>query len=340
MHINILRKQMNSARSDGKLNISRLGLEKFPEEIFKMYEPDAITDGPTWYESVDLTRLDASNNEIQDLGWDDLDSQTENEEDQSGVTIFSSLQTLDLHDNRLHTVPSILRTFKHLTVLNLSRNRLKGLNELGRIVSSIKSLRELYLAENGYSGSFPPFNQCLNLEILDLHANNITSLPEDLSNCTRLRRLDVSKNKVTEFPVLNLPSLTILNVSANQIDLDSLTANLKMPQLVDLDVSMCRVDNLPALRLAYPNLTLVIAFDNYISAIDVESVRGLEILDLRRNDIRVLPPELSLLGFKKLLVGGNPMRAPRREILEGTTERLTEWLKGRLPANVLDEETF
>ncbi|KAL8993674.1 MAG: hypothetical protein Q9188_007270 [Gyalolechia gomerana] len=341
IHVNVLRKRINSARNDGKLNISGLSFKKFPEEVLKMYEPDAMTDGATWYECVGLTRLDASNNEIEALDWDRLDKGAEDGEDQPDESIFSGLQSLNLQNNRLQSLPSTLRSFEDLTVLNLSRNRMnQSVSDLVDIVSNIRSLRELYLAENGLSGPLPPFAQCTNLEILDLHGNALTGLPEELSNCKMLRRVDISTNKLSQLPWLNLPNLVMLNVSMNQINVADLTTNWTTPKLSELDISACRIDMLPALRSRYPGLISIIAYDNHISVIDVESVRGLEVLDIRRNDIRNLPPELSLLGLKKILVAGNPMRAPRREILEGTTERLMEWLRGRLPTNVLDEETF
>ncbi|KAI4121872.1 MAG: hypothetical protein LQ338_006115 [Usnochroma carphineum] len=340
VHVNLLRKRINTARSDGKLNISGMGLKVFPEEVLTMYELDNLNDGPAWYECVDLSTLDASINELEELGWDVSDTPVE-DEDQPRGSIFKGLQTLNLLGNRLHSLPSGLRNLDHLSVLNLSRNRLKQpIDDLFDTISNISSLRKLYVAENGLSGPLPPFAHSWNLEILDLNANALISIPEELSNCTRLRQLYLSENKIPKLPSLNLPSLTTLNISSNQIDVESLMTKLTAPELVDLDISMCRIDNLPALRLRFPRLATLTAFGNRISTIDVQSVRGVEVLDLKNNDLRSLPPELGLIGLKKLLVSGNPMRAPRREILEGTTERLLEWLRGRLPADVLDEETF
>lgn len=338
IHINILQKRINSARNDGRLNISAMSLKKFPTEVLKMYDPDALIDGATWYECVGLTRLDASSNEIEDLEWDSLVKGPERR-DEPHESIFGGLQSLNLQNNRLQSLPPTFRYLNDLTVLNLSRNRLnQSMNDLIDIVSSIPSLRELYLAENSFPGSFT-LAQSSNLEILDLHGNALTKVP-DLSNCKMLRRLDISSNKISQLPCLDLPNLVRLNLSINQIEMDDIMANLTAPNLSELDISACRINSLPILRSRYPNLVSLTAYDNRISLIDVDSVRGLEVLDLRRNDIRNLPPELSLLGMKKFLVGGNPMRAPRREILDGTTERLMEWLRGRLPATVLDEETF
>ncbi|KAI4179643.1 MAG: hypothetical protein L6R41_007712 [Letrouitia leprolyta] len=340
IHINLLQKRINSARNDGRLNISGMCLKKFPDEVLKMYDPDAMTDGATWYECVGLTRLDASNNEMEDLDWDSLDESAEDGKDQPPESIFGGLHSLNLQNNQLHILPSTFRNLNDLTVLNLSRNRLnQSMSDLANIVSNIPSLRELYLAENGLSSSPISPAQSSNLEILDLHGNALTSI-SDLSDRKMLRKLDISSNRISQLPCLDLPNLVMLNISINQIQIDEIMVNLEAPKLSELDISACRIDCLPNLRSKYPALVSLIAYDNRISTIDVESVRALEVLDLRRNDIRNLPPELSLLGLKKFLVGGNPMRAPRREILEGTTERLMEWLRARLPTSILDEETL
>ncbi|KAL8750173.1 MAG: hypothetical protein Q9184_006517 [Pyrenodesmia sp. 2 TL-2023] len=340
IHVNLLRKRINMARNDGRLNMSGMGLKAFPDEVLQMYEPENMIDGQTWYECVDLVRLDVSNNDLEDLGWDKASN--EKSDDQGRDNIFGGLQTLNLHGNRLRSLPASLRGLENLAVLNLSRNNLgQSMDEIFDIISSTSSLRELHLADNNFSGPLPPFSQCTNLEILDLHGNAFTRLPEQLAECRKLRRLDVSTNRITKISLLDFPELTTLNISSNQIEIESLTTNLTAPKLTDLDISVCRITRLPALRSKYPSLTVLTAFDNSISTLeDIDSFRGMEVLDLRNNDLRALPAELSLLELKKLTVSGNPMRAPRRDILEGTTERLMEWLKSRLPANVLDEETL
>ncbi|KAL8921003.1 MAG: hypothetical protein Q9172_004245 [Xanthocarpia lactea] len=340
-HINPLRKRITSAKNDGKLDISGMKLKFFPKEVLNMYDLDNTIEGPTWYESVDLIRLNAADNELGDLGWDCLDESSKDTNGGSPGGIFNGLQHLDLHGNRLRSLPMMLGNLHQLTVLNLSRNRLSdSVRDLFHIFPKLEALRELNLAENGYTGCLLSLSGYRNLEVLDVHCNAFDGIEADISTCTKLRKLDVSRNRITVIPELDLPNLTSLNLSSNHISPLDLMANLKTPQLAFLDISTCRVDRLLCLSGDFPNLKTLIAFDNCISALNVDNIRGLEILDLRGNDLRSLPPELSLLGLKKLLVSGNPMRAPRREILEGTTEGLMGWLKGRLPAGMVDAETF
>ncbi|KAI4237245.1 MAG: hypothetical protein LQ352_007952 [Teloschistes flavicans] len=336
-HVNLLRKRITAARGDGKLNISSMKLKTFPQEVLRMYELDTLTDGgPTWYESVDLTKLNASNNEFEELEWRLFveDASDDDPTAQSKIDSFSTLQTLDLHGNRLKSLPSALRDFQYLTVLNLSRNRLKAsLLTIADTIGPIASLRELYLAENDFSGPLPPFDECSNLEILDLHGNAFTALPEELSRCDKLRKLDVSTNKLPNLPRLELMGLTTLNLSSNPIDAGANPLrDVSAPNLASLDLSRCRLRTLYNFPAAFPKLKEVIANENGIAELDVEAVKGLEVLDVRNNDLRALPAALGLLeGLEALRAAENPIRVPRREVLEGKTEGLLEWLRGRVP---------
>ncbi|KAL8866924.1 MAG: hypothetical protein Q9174_005994, partial [Haloplaca sp. 1 TL-2023] len=45
-HVSILRKRINNARSDGRLNISGMGFNTFPKEVLRMYDSGSMTEGP------------------------------------------------------------------------------------------------------------------------------------------------------------------------------------------------------------------------------------------------------------------------------------------------------
>lgn len=65
-HVNLLKKRINSARSDGKLNIAMMDLKEIPAEVYKMY--DASDDGGAWYEAIDLEKFIVADNEIEVIG--------------------------------------------------------------------------------------------------------------------------------------------------------------------------------------------------------------------------------------------------------------------------------
>ncbi|KAL9611643.1 MAG: hypothetical protein Q9167_003711 [Letrouitia subvulpina] len=341
----IMTKRISSARTDGRLNISAMDLKSVPDEVLTMYELDSIeSSGRKWFETVDLVRLNAADNELEDLS---KAFGHGSPEDGGWAQIFRSLESLDLHGNRLSTLPSGLLKLNRLTILNLSRNRLKSISATFQVVCQMPSLQELYLSENGFSGPMPSIGDLQNLEVIDVRSNALTALSDGVSACSKLRTLDASNNRLTGLPTaLCLPNLRTLNLSLNcMLNINSVMI-MTAPRLTTLDISGNRISHLTPLQPVFPDLESLLANSNSITEISVELVKGLKVLEMKSNDIKFLPPELGLLGhagLKKLLVSGNPMRIPRREILEGPTEGLMAWLRGRLPAAAvkgLDDETF
>jgi hypothetical protein len=121
----LLRKRIDSARTDGRLNIAAMGLKDIPGEVMDMYNLDAINGhGSSWAESVDLTRFVAADNELEVLGDDvfpDIDPRELLDDDDSKGNQFGGLETLDLHGNLLKALPLGLRRLSVLTTLNLVR---------------------------------------------------------------------------------------------------------------------------------------------------------------------------------------------------------------------------
>ncbi|EHL02464.1 putative Leucine-rich repeat-containing protein 40 [Glarea lozoyensis 74030] len=119
----LLRKRIDAARTDGRLNIAGMGFKEIPDEVMNMYNLDVVgANGGSWAESVDLTRLIAADNElevIQDDIFPDLDPRDSmNDEDGKGNQ-FGGLETLDLHGNMLKALPVGLRRLELLTTVNL-----------------------------------------------------------------------------------------------------------------------------------------------------------------------------------------------------------------------------
>lgn len=101
-----------------------MGLKHIPDEVLKMYDLESIgrADG-AWAESVDLARLVAADNELEtiddsifpDIDPNDFDA---TEVDDRG-RIFCGLESADLHNNMLISLPLGLRRLQQLTSLNL-----------------------------------------------------------------------------------------------------------------------------------------------------------------------------------------------------------------------------
>lgn len=116
----LLRKRIDSARADGRLNIAAMGLKEVPEDVMNMYNFEAM-DG-SWAEAVDLTRFVAADNEFERLSDDifpDVDQNEVADDEDAKGNQFAGLETLDLHGNVLISLPLGLRRLENLTTLNL-----------------------------------------------------------------------------------------------------------------------------------------------------------------------------------------------------------------------------
>jgi hypothetical protein len=119
----LLRKRVDAARTDGRLNIAAMGLKEIPEEVLNMYNLEYIgAQGGSWAESVDLTRFVAADNDLELIGDDvfpDIDPRESVDDEDFRGNQFGGLETLDLHGNVLTTLPLGLRRLELLTTLNL-----------------------------------------------------------------------------------------------------------------------------------------------------------------------------------------------------------------------------
>jgi Leucine-rich repeat (LRR) protein len=220
-------------------------------------------------------------------------------------------------------------------------------------------LRDLKLGNNLFYGPLNPILASLSeLEILDVHGNNISALPHKIENMSRLRILNLSENSfeslpfdslatlpITELnirknklkgtlieePIGCLPQLHTLDASANQLErLVPLGSAIDLPVLHSLSLSMNRLQGLPDMT-TWSNLLTLSVEENSISGIpnSFTSLDRLRHADFSSNDIRVIPPEVSRMdNLSMIRLSGNPLRD--KKFLSITTEELKIVLSGRL----------
>lgn len=204
----------------------------------------------------------------------------------------------------------------------------------------------------------PCFSKLQNLELLDLHGNNISSLPANFGDISRLRVLNISENSFEELPfgvlaslplteltarknqlkgtlmqesVHSLPALQTLDVSSNQlVQICSSGSSLIMPALHQLCVSMNRLQSLPDIS-GWTGLLTLSADENSINAIPegFTNLQQLRSVDFSSNDIRAIPSEIGHMdGLAMLRLSGNPLREKKFSTI--TTEELKTLLAQRL----------
>ena len=112
----LLKKRIDGARADGRLNIAAMGLSEIPREVLSMYKYDPDDTTVAWGEVVDMTTIIGADNHLQELPsamFPDVDMASE--PDDGDEPQFASVQNLDLHGNVLSQLPVGMR---HLTVLS------------------------------------------------------------------------------------------------------------------------------------------------------------------------------------------------------------------------------
>lgn len=358
---NVLRKRINVARTTGRLNISALGLDKFPEEVNTMYDLETIeVDQGEWYESVDLIRLVAADNDLEILeDWVFPDISTEiarDLDDEFRGNIFRGLETLDLHGNRLSTLAAGLQRLERLATLNLSKNRLT--NGSLDVLGNINSLRELRLSENLLEGDcLGSLTNLKYLEVLDLRDNLISSLSANVTDLIGLRVLVLAGNKLKSIPFEFLQSLPLIEVDISRNRLDGFLISYqvdKLPVLKSMDVSnnlltsvledeatvlpLLQVLNVTENRLcglpdvsSWTELVTLSAAGNRITDLPkgLTSLEKLRNLDFTHNNLKALDNDIGLMeNLSNLCIANNPLRERRHLTL--TTEDLKSELRSRL----------
>ena len=344
------------ALEDGKLNIPALGLTEIPREVLNMYDYGSL-------ESVDITKINAADNElriISDEVFPDIDTEARLREDEDFLgLLFGALGSLDLHGNQLMALPRGLRRLDDLTTLNLSKNRLT--NATLDIITEIPSLRELRLAENALEGSLPTFfGNLQKLELLDLHDNAISEIPDSIEGMPNLSVLNVSGNKLSCLPWHALSSLALssLDASKNRLSgalfpsddipalvalslldvafngLTSLTHTMTLPNLPNiriLTLTHNRLKHLPDIS-ALTSLTTLSTGNNQLTSMPegMTVLQGLRTVDLSTNSIRAVDPGIGKMeGLRAIILEGNPLRMGERRLLGLSTDDLKAELKGR-----------
>ena len=117
----VLRRRIDTARGDGRLNIAALGLKEIPDDVLSMYTYDPNDTKVAWGEVVDLTSILAADNELEiipDSMFPDVTVEDMIDSDEAGPQ-FGGVQNIDLHGNMLRELPMGLRRLTQLSKLNL-----------------------------------------------------------------------------------------------------------------------------------------------------------------------------------------------------------------------------
>jgi Leucine-rich repeat (LRR) protein len=299
----LLKNRIKRALLGGHLNVAAMQLKSIPAEIKQMYD---VHEDPSinWSECVDLTKFNMADNKLEKLE-DDIFPDVTNAElesaevgEQNGQ--LRGLEALDLHNNLLNELPLGMRRLQKLRSLNISGNQL-GEHALDIVCQIGESLTDLRMSENKLAGMLPNcIDNLSNLQVLDLHGNNISALPEGLQELVHLRILNLAQNRLSSISpeILVNSSLVELIVSGNRLSgvlfppqIQSIGKSLKL-----LDVSHNALEAVALVEISLPNIqTLDLTGNRFKCLPDISSWQELLTIAVAGNLVCEMPPGLTTL---------------------------------------------
>lgn len=158
------------------------------------------------------------------------------------ISTMARLNALVLDNNYFNGTGDLdwIGSLSNLTVLSARENRLQG--RFPGSVSRIKTLAQISMSGNEFSGELPDLSRLTGLRVLDLRENYFDSelpvmpkglltallsknlfsghIPEHFRSLTQLQHLDLSFNSLTGTPppsLFSLPNMSYLNLASNEL---------------------------------------------------------------------------------------------------------------------------
>uniref|UniRef100_A0AAR2LP44 Leucine-rich repeat-containing protein 40 n=1 Tax=Pygocentrus nattereri TaxID=42514 RepID=A0AAR2LP44_PYGNA len=329
---------LKSARKSGQLNLSGRGLSEVPQSVWRLnIDPPeeaqqnlSFAGTDRWWEQTDLTKLLLSSNKLETLSED--------------VRLLPALVVLDIHDNRIRTLPASLGELEHLQKLILSHNQL---TELPLELWKLTNLRCLHLQQNLLEQLPEDLGQLCHLDdLVSGKTDHVSTAVPSLANVIwenicqivfprlDLRLLDCSRNHLESVPpvLAQMASLEQLYLRHNKLRFLPELPSCKT--LKELHCGNNQIEELDAAHLKHLSALSVLELrDNKVKTLpeEVTLLQGLERLDLTNNDISSVPFGLGTLPkLTSLALEGNPLRTIRRELLTKGTSELLKYLRSRI----------
>ncbi|KAI6125091.1 hypothetical protein EDD16DRAFT_487996 [Pisolithus croceorrhizus] len=306
-----VKETIERARSTGTLNLASRSLPCLPSALFEIHlgiTPDPLESvvqepsitstespskrqtqrsGPAWFEAQDLQVLKAWCNEIAEI--------------QHEISLFGSLKVVDLHQNKISTLPDTFADLTALTTLDLSHN---SLTSLPRNIWTLPTLSHLNVSHNALTSL--PFGEPFGDGTIRSAKGDTWStggffgpvITRATIPLPRLLDLDVSFNKLTASTIdyNNLPSaLTKFDLSSNPIS----SGNAESAALLR---ALGSLNQLKELRFSYATITDD-AFPASLTSGDAARVfPALGLLDLEETQATTGGVQQALSGLKQTLL--------------------------------------
>ena len=166
------------------------------------------------------------------------------------------------------------------------------------------------------------FQNAQTMEFVDLSRNTLLTLPDDLFEMmVNLRLLRLVENLLTTIPpaILTCPSITHLDLSSNKLTGEALSVLGCLPSLTHLNVSCNRISELPDELAQLRTLRSLDVSSNYLLELSpcIWSMSDLRELSASFNRITVVPEEIASLKYlRSLILVGNAIESLNHRMKE------------------------
>ncbi|XP_061361772.1 plant intracellular Ras-group-related LRR protein 6-like [Gastrolobium bilobum] len=241
------------------------------------------------------------------------------------------LEIVDLSGMSLESLPNPSLNLATICKLDLSNNNLQNIPE--SLTARLLNVVVLDVHSNQLR-SLPNSIGCLSkLKVLNVSGNLIEYLPKTIQNCRALEELNANFNKLSQLPEtigFELINLKKLAVNSNKlVFLPRSTSHLTSLKVLDARLNCLR--SLPEDLENLINLETLNVSQNfqYLDSLpySIGLLLSLVELDVSYNKIKSLPDSIGCLKkLHKLSVEGNPLISPPSEVVEQGLHAVKEYL--------------
>ncbi len=218
------------------------------------------------------------------------------------IRLPASLEVLDLTNNLIKSLGSIVKNLKNLTNLIVTKNRIEQVPF--NTLANLSALQHLAMDENLIEFINESDGCCPSLRVLKLNENYMSSIPVTfLLGVPELRKVSLQGNKLVSLPEIGNNARHLSYVDISQNNLGSLPMNIfKDTSLRTLKMNDNKIDTLPNLQSVNDTLRYINGSNNLITTLDGDAnvfkqFGRLVIIDLSMNEISITPPEHLVFGM-------------------------------------------
>lgn len=211
---------------------------------------------------------------------------------------FKNLKELSLSSSEIETPSNFfLKLSKNTSLekLNLSNNKL---TTLPKEIAALKKLQSFFSSNNKFEKELPKeFYQLKSLKNIEIQGSNIEVISDKLNNLNKLEGLKLYYNKIKKLPknISGLSNLKSLYLNHNKIKF--LPEDIGKLNLTYLSLNNNLLKKLPSSFIKLKKLDTLILNENYIKELPkkIGNLEALKYLNLELNNLNFLPESFSTL---------------------------------------------